>query len=493
MNRETAYWTGRNAFESALDFADVHYSSDGLVENAEMWIDNKFPLIELLSTHPNWDEENLSVIIPMSYSYLEDKVEAGNAFWRMMGLFDGTIDNAEYTDMSAMSILLHKNLNNSMLYRQVPYTKERVTAADDLSFLKEVLGFQKVNVGMKYSRLFQSLFRHINPDAMENKEVQLVYSDWVDKITEKKAEYKFVLSANPADYVLMSYGNSWSSCHIVNPSIIKGKGSTFEGAWRAGTLSYMLDEQSLISYIVPAGTPDEKIFLVPKHNRQVFFINAETPAYLQSRMYPAVSNSPFYSLFRKMVQEILSTVLESSEPWVNHRYRVSRRDNLHYNDYNTFSDVCYAASINPPLYGEYLEFEAGNEPVCLECGDRHIDSSSTLYCDYCGDDDYCCCESCGERISDGDECWSETDQAYYCDYCYHDRFFSCADCSEETDRDDAMEGPDGYLYCRDCFFSRFYECENCGDIVENDDVEEIDNMMVCCDCYDAIVEEMEDC
>ena len=69
---------------------------------------------------------------------------------------------------------------------------------------------------------------------------------------------------NPVDFLLMSNGNSWHSCHYI------GDYPDEAGCFSSGTIAYMMGEDSFIVSVIDKEWPDDNLAFAPKINRQVF-------------------------------------------------------------------------------------------------------------------------------------------------------------------------------------------------------------------------------
>lgn len=65
------------------------------------------------------------------------------------------------------------------------------------------------------------------------------FAQYADLVSDTAREMNFIISLNPLDYLTMSFGVSWVSCHNIR-----------SGGWKGGCLSYMLDSTSIITFVV---------------------------------------------------------------------------------------------------------------------------------------------------------------------------------------------------------------------------------------------------
>ena len=104
----------------------------------------------------------------------------------------------------------------------------------------------------------------------------------------------------------MSIGKSWTSCHSIN-----GDSRGNSGGWSAGCLSYMLDESSIITFVVDK--LNDEVHNEGKIYRQMFYYNDN--AFIQSRLYPQGNDGAvdLYEKFRRLMQEEFNEILNLTD------------------------------------------------------------------------------------------------------------------------------------------------------------------------------------
>jgi hypothetical protein len=247
---------------------------------------------------------------------------------------------------------------------------------------------------MKSSRLVLKNLEAIGIDLNKRSDLIRPFNDYTNAISPYTMEHPFVLSLNPADYALMSNGNTWSSCH----SISGNDDGEPEGQYASGTFSYLVDGPSVVAYTVDSLPGDmTKLCLREKFQRQMFMIHPSGKIFVQSRMYPVQNgNDPLYRLFRKEVHDILSTIYWFENQWAKpskgRANIIAQRDNLHYPDY--YYVDCVRTSFTTELREEFDSGEfnrsicVGATPFCINCGDVPLYENS-LRCDDCRPESDC--------------------------------------------------------------------------------------------------------
>lgn len=192
----------------------------------------------------------------------------------------------------------------------------------------------------------------VDKKYLSNVKYNKLFAEYSDMVVEKKRNIKFYISVNPIDYLTMSVGRSWRSCHA------------FGGSWFGGTVSYMLDSVSIITFVhdeVPTNFATEgKIY------RTMFHYKDGT--LLQSRVYPQGNDgcTNLYAEFRKIMQNEISDMVGSVNSWTRHSLDsfTIRSVGNHYKDY------LHNGSCNVTVLGNnhISDMTIGHINVCPVCG-----------------------------------------------------------------------------------------------------------------------------
>ena len=152
----------------------------------------------------------------------------------------------------------------------------------------------------------------------------------------------------------MSVGRSWSSCH------------SFGGGYFGGTVSYMLDSVSIITFVhdneVTDFITEGKIYRNMMHYKD--------GTLLQSRVYPQGNDgcTDLYEEFRKIMQKELADMLGMVNDW-NKIPKGSveiRSFGNHYKDYNYFGNGINLSRLSKA--GTCNTMNIGHINVCPNCG-----------------------------------------------------------------------------------------------------------------------------
>lgn len=247
------------------------------------------------------------------------------------------------------------------------------------------------------------------------------YADGINPIKVKR--YTFI-SINPLDYLTMSFGNGWSSCHTIdhNNNRSNNGGHTYQGCYQSGTLSYMLDGSSIVMYTTKDDIDVTRPWEADKLNRCMFHLGEEK--FVQGRTYPDGRDNKndeeavtIASSFRNIFQRVISECWDVSNLWIikrnNDDYTMSY--GTHYRDYLCYSDTCTSllkGSTNTTAV------RIGHNPICPVCGEEHSNEESL----HCGNDHMCShdenhveCARCGTILRIEDAFRDEDTGSYYCD------------------------------------------------------------------------------
>jgi hypothetical protein len=234
---------------------------------------------------------------------------------------------------------------------------------------------------LKTSRAFNRMCTHFEVNKLPK--YNKLFAQYSDMVSDTKRTMKFYMSLNPLDYLTMSFGNSWASCHTIDKTNRRGMPNSYSGAYCGGTLSYMLDQTSFITFVHSHTTED--IVEEGKIYRNMFHYGNDM--LIQGRIYPQGNdgNTDLYKVFRGYVQKELSPLLGVSNSWVKSSKRpsgVTYSYGAHYRDYENFS---YCNVSYPKEKGEDFGdncITIGRYGICPNCG-REINIHDRITCYGC--------------------------------------------------------------------------------------------------------------
>lgn len=251
------------------------------------------------------------------------------------------------------------------------------------NYLRENETTNRYSEGMKTSRAFNRVCTVYKVNELPN--YNRLFAKYSDMVSGLKRKMKFFMSVNPLDYLTMSFGNSWASCHTIDRRNRRGMPNDYSGAYCGGTVSYMLDSTSFITYThdgMPESYEDGKVY------RNMF--HYEDGALIQGRIYPQGmdGSTDLYKTFRNIVQKELSEIIGlTGNNWT--KRNSGCRDNtsstgVHYQDYIYYNgcNVSYPSE-RPEAKNSVVHI--GHVRICPNCGNEvgDIEDSGRLVCRSC--------------------------------------------------------------------------------------------------------------
>ena len=354
----------------------------------------------------------------------------------------------------------HYDFSNcmSILYNHPKQFLDEEMAAIINSYMADF----KAKSGQKVSRVVNKLCKMADLTELTNKDLgryayenmeddknvyNFEFAKFADACNPFSTQKHIFISLNPLDYLTMAWGTDWSSCHSTDKNN-KHKwsdrsGASYSGCYSSGCESYMLDESSVVFFILGDNAVEEakeKGEPVPrKEMRQMFHIGKEK--FIQGRLYPFDQTDKGnhaepedYVQYREIVQTLLSELWNVPNLWTNKtnkRYGGICGENSY--QYGThYHDITNYDNPNVSFLKEYTgtpRIIVGADPICPKCGERHGDSSNSF------------CESC----------INEDGSSNYCEY--HERWETCDGENVENYGwvcDDALENSGDFARCDHC-------------------------------------------
>lgn len=231
--------------------------------------------------------------------------------------------------------------------------------------------------GMKTSRAFNRVCSLYGVDKLPN--YNRLFAEYADMVSGLKRKLKFYISLNPLDYLTMSFGKSWASCHTIDKRNERGMANSYSGMYCGGTLSYMLDGTSIITYIHDHETEDHE---KGKLYRNMFHFGGGT--LVQGRIYPQGNDgaTDLYRTFRRFMQIELTQMLGlNADDWLKKDGCCSdniRSYGVHYRDYDNFSSCNTSYPREMPNARNNIIY-VGHSRICPYCGQEVSNGYDTGY------------------------------------------------------------------------------------------------------------------
>lgn len=485
--------------ETFLTKYGVAYSPEVVTKIEKDAYEAKASLREKFSKHPNWDEKRQAIVMEEEVEIPVDRSLAASI-----------AKNIGYEYNSDVATFVSEVITYNTI-RGLVYLGDR-----GISVLNIITNssYESYHQGMKVTRFLRSLFEHFNINrTFTNFEKE--YAKLADAISVRKIKRTFVLSLNLLDFMSMSHGNSWTSCHSVENY----------GEYHGGCMSYALDNSTAIMYTLEGNVDDNvDLWTIPKVTRQLFMF--DDGWMIQSRCYPDYTNAATANMHADFVLPIYEELwgkveeVEVNTCAVNtFCCRYTSTYGLHYPDYtynyncrlyfrvprNEVNIISIGHDTPDTVTGE-LNNRAGqltcrktttpiiyDVVICADCGrlinlaetdDYGIMYNGEYYCENC----VVRCYECGDKLPVREA--RSYDDEYYCESCFDDNFYICDNCGVPVPNDQTYH-EDGCCYCEDCYCEIYDDCTGCGCTCERDTMVEIDGEYYCEDCAAEIEEEKE--
>ena len=508
----------KNEFANELYERDYSYSEIALDKIINEWIARKQDLLELFSKHPLWNPDKLLIQFDQDYSR---KIELNELHKFCNWLFHKVTTTWE-NSLADLNCAKEEDIRRKNV---IVWMNEKITNQFFDDSMKEEIDKMnsynenyKLRTNMKSSKAIGKICREEGWDKLEGYNTK--YAALCDNLNPIKVKRHTVISLNPLDFLLMSNGDTWCSCHYIGDDIDDA------GCYSSGTISYMLDECSFVFYTVNADFDETDIELAEKAQRQIFGYRDE--AFIQSRLYPQANDSgaeAIYDDIRNIVQKIIADCLEKPNLWVisknSNKIKEVVEDGSRatcYPDWhrgNPGSNHCCLSTLKGRI-DSFKKITLGAEPICISCGRRHTyeknisccENQSGYYCEECGgrisEDDviwvgdypYCCdcaiyCEECGCGVSRDDA--YRVDDVWYCEDCIDQVATPCNYCGEYEYNDCIVTTEEANSYCENCAEEKVRYCDECGECHETDNIiyDEVTEKWYCKECYEDLLEERE--
>lgn len=514
-------------FKQALDDHnyDGQYSEDVIYDIVNASVERKADLIELFRKHPNWDEDQLCIHFDRDIDRKTDS-SAVSTFFRWLnnaaftqwekpiviqkrneaalrGEYFYNLAEEEQQELNPMKRFIHKYTEEECYYGGgaslkdifdwLPQETILPEFTSDDSWYEKCLGWlneldEKFNFrpGMKINRVINKICVKMGLDKLKG--YNAAFAQFSDGITPLKINRHTTISVNPVDFLLMSNGNSWHSCHYI------GDYPDEAGCYSSGTISYMMGEDSFIVSVIDKEWPNDNLAFAPKINRQVF--GYRDYQLLQSRLYPQVNDngaSETYRNLREMVEEIIANAEGEVNRWVKSEDDNVLHDGTAYPDWEHFS-VCGQYELREKVdRNAKKSIRLDKQPICISCGRKHWEDEG-LFCDDCGRSTTC--EDCGCEINfDDPNSYVQDEDGYY--YCRDCRFY-CQKCGAlERTRNRVWISDIEEEWCEWCAERNAIRCDKCGEYHTFDDCVTVQTdwckVCVCTDCADRYCGECADC
>ena len=252
-----------------LDEYDYDYSTFAIESIVDEWADQKEELILAFKKHPNYIDGKFMIAFNYDYERTFDKAAV-----KKFGEWLVDIVPSRYEDIPDCikerrngCLFLPNDLWN-FLEDLGEYITDRTISKELTMELEDIIPEIRPHAGEKTSRVINKICTYLglNKHPDYNRE----YAKFADALNPLVIKCHTVLSLNPLDYLTMSFGNSWASCHTIDKNNKRGMPDNYSGCYSSGTISYMLDGSSMVLYTVDSKYDGDDYWTQSKINRQMF-------------------------------------------------------------------------------------------------------------------------------------------------------------------------------------------------------------------------------
>lgn len=524
-----------NNIIKAIEKYNWNYTRTAIEKIVDVWANNKGNLISILSKHPNWNPEKMYIHFNADYTRSFDPETIKTFADYIANTLYGN-DYANYMKKHREKFLKIYDYEKrgyydsrkkilwffSVIYNNIDSSTVSKKLEEEMNdFYPEL----KAKQDQKISRLINKYCCMCGLDKDED--YNRKFAKLGDSLNPIKYTRHTVLSVNPVDYLYMSNGNSWASCHSIDVNNVEKRDNNYGGCYCGGTMSYMLDESSMVYYTVNSNADDDNLEFEYKENRQMFHYGNQK--LLQARLYPqsndSTTSNELKANIRAIVQKIFADCLEIDNYWkvttnYNCNHVITCNDSSHYKDYEEYTCYMSYQKENGSLDNTGDPIYIGYPTICIECGHEGYCEDNTINC-CSGRPDQICCQCCGDIIDREDA--YEFNGEYYCndcvvysdimncyipeeekekvtiDYCGHYDYVTTEYARNSFNIDVCDSCGNYYLadssemdnYCPECV-EEMACCEDCGCRIGFDEEHYLDGMCLCEDCYDNRMESEND-
>lgn len=522
-----------NIEESLLNEYDYNWTRYGILQGLKIWNRNKTSLRNILRKHPNWNEDMQLILFDTDFKReLDEGVLHDFSQWIKFCPVEAQEDEDR----------------NIKFANYIKARTEHVLDETTANYFNEHFPELKARVGQRITKIVNKycIMYGLDKEKVFSLTYNQAYAKYCDAITPLKIKRHTIISINPIDYLTMSFGNSWASCHTIDKENKRGMENSYSGCYSSGTMSYMLDSTSIVFYTIDASYNGNRPFMQPKINRNMFhYDNIDNiDVLIQGRLYPQScdGDTGMYKDIRMIMQKVFADCLNINNLWMNKKGtdvcdELIESEGTHYPDYKHF-DTCNVSIPKEQFTSWDLEggeMYVGHYPICPDCGREH-EEEENICCENCSDERQVCadcgarrdeddmfyingdwycdecvyyCEECNEYERTSNAAYRNGNEIYVCDECL-DNYYTYCDACEEYHRDrDMTRTEEGYVYCENCvddnaiyieYKDNYYEsdncceCEQCGKYFLDDDInyDGENNAYYCDDCLEEIEEAREE-
>lgn len=435
-------------YKELLNEYGYEYNEIALGTTVNQWYNSKENLRSILSKSQYWDEEMQAIVLKektIMRSFNEEGViDFGNWMRKVLSGDDAPLKQFISDQIIGILMASHMEFGDNIIHLE--WTKNQLpeNIFDHIPELRE---------GQKWSRYIGQLCKSWGVNTITDIQTEIYQDSNTGELHKRQKDYgynhhfallgdscnplaikhkTFVLSLNLLDYLTMSFGHDWASCHSIDKSNTRDCNGNYSGQYSAGTLSYGLDDVTMIAYITDELNPnrgrnihhhygsDVPYWKRDKEHRAVVSWG-EDKLYF-GRTYPDDRDNGDASIagqIREIVQQIFAECLGVSNIWVTKKgtentsnYVGANEGNCAYDDWACY-DKCSISFLKTNGTLNTNMIYVGTYPICPTCGHTH-ENSDSIQCEDCSSGFDATCPWCGDGFVEEDGVYVEPAERTFC-------------------------------------------------------------------------------
>ena len=235
-----------NDMEQLLSEYDYKFTGYALNKIIDTWANNKRDLIAAFKKHPNYLEGKFMIVFSHDFNRKIDMRARCDFFNWVMYTAAEPVREFMPTEMkdyiSSHGGKYPDNVFN--MFYHLSATADQYMSEETAEMFNGINPEFHARAGQKTSRMANKLCAYIGLNRLPDYNRE--FAKYADALNPLKITRYTVLSVNPLDYLTMSFGNSWASCHTIDKNNKRGMPNSYEGMYSSGTISYMLDSPSMV-------------------------------------------------------------------------------------------------------------------------------------------------------------------------------------------------------------------------------------------------------
>ncbi len=491
MSAKKSYKLAQKICDDSVEDSITEY---GMEQLAKEWYNAKKEFIKMMNgntsveveTENDFDEQEINTML---HNYVQ-KIEIGNFVYKREKYQLQQLNIAKLN--SYATYYLKCFMNSSMAVHTVGNNKitEEILIEGYFRLLCKELKINTDKIrGMKFTKFFIMMLKSFlecgkfEDDTVGKLEIEIISQDFsqlMNTIKTTKKKQTVVLSCALEDFVSMSNGNGWHSCHNLGSD------------YGQGCIAYAMSPNVLIAYV------KNEYGEYLKSWRQVVYCDSDTGFAIGSRQYPNVNEGATKGA-RNLWQKLYNKFYNGEDNTNGFVFSKKSEGLAEYlitdNDF-AYVDIIQLGEqdsrISGHVWSTWTKENCKNvlnvcpsDVVCLDCGELHdVQENDSVTCTGC-DREKSYCECCESRFHEHDVTWVDSEDGYVCDRCL-ERDFTWCDYCKDYHRDDYTTYVDsvGESVCDNCLDNHFEYCEDCEEYFESDEMISVNGgeKYVCEDC-----------